>query len=414
MKSIVKQLDREQLTDIKIKLIIPDNILSQIKYLCSKIAAVEWSGILFYSVEGTITDPKNMLLTIEDILPMHKGTAAYTEYNFDEKVVEYMMDNEESEKWKIGHIHSHNNMGVYFSATDWSELEDNAPNHNLYLSLIVNNAMNFSAKTCFVVESADKKEFNFFAKNESGQKYKYKTKVMEMKGKTLVVYDNEVIAPTEISVEERFKAKVADIIKSAERRVTTYSLRSTPGLNGHRSWQDRQTNFNKNFPPRTPTRTKTYGKTKEEDRKNFTGWEATTENTKKVPGKVVTKNIKNVDREQDIEEFAKFVINTGNDPSPYATIEDVLDYYKQFGLSGKALAKSILDKYVTFYNTFFHEVPFKDEAQVFIEVTEEVIEEYELITTYHIKREYAESMLEPVILGLTALVEKIKEKEDIR
>lgn len=54
-----------------------------------------------------------------------------------------MEGNEHLEECRIGHIHSHNTMGVFFSGTDWGELEDNAPNHNYYLSLIVNNFMDF-------------------------------------------------------------------------------------------------------------------------------------------------------------------------------------------------------------------------------------------------------------------------------
>jgi hypothetical protein len=38
---------------------------------------------------------------------MHKGSAGYTEYDYDEEVVGFRMDNPESLKWKIGHIHSH-------------------------------------------------------------------------------------------------------------------------------------------------------------------------------------------------------------------------------------------------------------------------------------------------------------------
>ena len=46
----------------------------------------------------------------------------------------------------MGHIHSHNSMDVFFSATDMEELEDNSPNHAFYLSLIVNNAGDRMAK----------------------------------------------------------------------------------------------------------------------------------------------------------------------------------------------------------------------------------------------------------------------------
>ena len=87
-------------------------MLNQIKWLCKHIAKVEWSGVLFYSVVGSIKDPENMQITIEDILPMNKGTQAYTEYSFDERVLNHMMDTPGADDWKMGHIHSHNTMNV--------------------------------------------------------------------------------------------------------------------------------------------------------------------------------------------------------------------------------------------------------------------------------------------------------------
>lgn len=57
-------------------------------------------------------------------------------------------------------IHSHHNMTCFFSGTDMSELHDNAPNHNYYLSLIVNykedTGNNWCAKVAYVTE--EKKE----------------------------------------------------------------------------------------------------------------------------------------------------------------------------------------------------------------------------------------------------------------
>ena len=94
---------------------MPQKVFNQIQYLCQQIAKVEWSGILFYKTEGTIVDPSNYKIILEDILPLHKGTATYTEYTFDERVVEYLMENEHLEECKMGHIHSHNTMGKLFA-----------------------------------------------------------------------------------------------------------------------------------------------------------------------------------------------------------------------------------------------------------------------------------------------------------
>ena len=47
---------------------------------------------------------------------------------------------------------SHNNMAVFFSGVDNSELTDNAPNYNYYLSLIVNNKNEYCARIAFIGE----------------------------------------------------------------------------------------------------------------------------------------------------------------------------------------------------------------------------------------------------------------------
>ena len=58
-------------------------------------------------------------------------------------------------QWKVGHIHSHNVMRVFFSGTDMDELHDNAPSHNFYVSLIVNNLL-----TLYINESVLKESFS--------------------------------------------------------------------------------------------------------------------------------------------------------------------------------------------------------------------------------------------------------------
>ena len=87
---------------------------------------MEWSGILLYSVKGSIKEPEKMELHAEDIIPMDKGSQGATEYEynkksmfdtskFDDKHIDYVesMCDEHPEvlEWKVGHIHSHNNMG---------------------------------------------------------------------------------------------------------------------------------------------------------------------------------------------------------------------------------------------------------------------------------------------------------------
>lgn len=47
--------------------------MQKISYLCNKINNVEWSGILFYKVEGHPYNLETFSLNAVDILLMHKG-----------------------------------------------------------------------------------------------------------------------------------------------------------------------------------------------------------------------------------------------------------------------------------------------------------------------------------------------------
>jgi hypothetical protein len=169
MNVIKKQLQIVSLEN-KIQVFLPEQFTDKVKFLCSKISQVEWSGILFYEVEGTITKPEEMRLICRDILLMDKGTKTYTEYEFDETVVEYQMENPELLTCKMGHIHSHNSMATFFSGTDMEELQDNSPNHNFYFSLIVNNFMETCAKVSFVGKTSIT-NIKYQCKDENGSVY---------------------------------------------------------------------------------------------------------------------------------------------------------------------------------------------------------------------------------------------------
>ena len=78
-------------------------------YLCNKIPYQEWSGVLFYRVQGSIKDPENMICTLEDIYPMDKGSQTATDYEFDTSIFKHMEENN-LEDCVMGHIHSHNSM----------------------------------------------------------------------------------------------------------------------------------------------------------------------------------------------------------------------------------------------------------------------------------------------------------------
>lgn len=144
MKSQKNLLPLQHLTP-NLSLTINENLYKKIQYLCSKIDQVEWSGVLFWKYEGDLQNPETFKINAIDVFPMQKGSQTYTEFEFGPEVVDYMMANDILE-CKYGLIHSHNNMSTFFSGTDNEELQENAGNHNTYLSLIVNNRMEMCAK----------------------------------------------------------------------------------------------------------------------------------------------------------------------------------------------------------------------------------------------------------------------------
>jgi len=147
---------REQ-AGAKVKLIIPKEVDDKIKYLCRKINSVEWSGILFHTAEGDITKPSEMVITLRDVYLMDIGTGAATDFEYDpDTIVSIFSSNPEFMDYRMALIHSHVNMGVFFSGTDTDELQDNAGSFDFYLSLIVNNAGNRCAKVAFVAKEEKK------------------------------------------------------------------------------------------------------------------------------------------------------------------------------------------------------------------------------------------------------------------
>lgn len=363
---------------------MPQKVYNQIQYLCQQIAKVEWSGILFYKTEGSIQNPETFKIILEDILPLHKGTSTYTEYTFDERVIEFMEleGNEHLEECRIGHIHSHNTMGVFFSGTDWSELEDNAPNHNYYLSLIVNNFMDFCAKVCFIAEAKDE-TFTFEAKDEVGKKYTVSAGKYTVPPR-LIVYDCNIDSPKKnIEVNLTFTQKVKSIIEKAEKIVTSTakSFSKDTSVKPGEKWSKDQS-----------SREFDWDKKQEEEVEVFNGTFADA-------------------IEEFAEEFTMYVINTGNPIDDFQDLDDVCKFYDGNRITGAMLAGRVANTYVKSYQSYFN--LFGDEINdpiMFKKATEEVIWELEhvVLTT---KNKMISSMLEPSLETIKEILRKFL-KED--
>ena len=179
--------------------------------MCGKISQVEWSGVLFYSVKGSIKQFDKVEFTVEDIYLMNKGTKAYTEYDLDDDLIDYRMSNPQSLAWKIGMVHSHNSMASYFSGTDMSELNDNSEFHNYYLSLIVNNFEEMVAKVAF---RGNIKSYQ--CKDEVGKDWNLNLKVNRQ---VMFTFDCDIVVQEKAHfVEPSFSERLTQIIEKAEEK----------------------------------------------------------------------------------------------------------------------------------------------------------------------------------------------------
>lgn len=128
------------------KIVIPAEVEKKIRFLCKNIWDVEWSGVLFYKVEGAFED-KSLTIRCVDLFQMDIGTSTYTEFNVSPDMATYMVDHPELLEEGIyqGLIHSHNNMATFFSGTDTATLSAEGNDMAHFVSLIVNNAGKYTA-----------------------------------------------------------------------------------------------------------------------------------------------------------------------------------------------------------------------------------------------------------------------------
>ena len=142
-KKVLPKLEHREDT---FKIIIPEYVENKIRFLCNKIWTLEWSGVLFYKVEGGFND-KSLTIRCVDIYPMDIGTAGTTEFKVTPDISFYMTDHPELLEVGIyqGLIHSHNTMSSFFSGTDTATLQSEGMDMAHFVSLIVNNAGVYTA-----------------------------------------------------------------------------------------------------------------------------------------------------------------------------------------------------------------------------------------------------------------------------
>ena len=202
------------------KLVIPAEVERKIRFACQRVWNTEWSGTLFFTHEGSFEN-NDLVIRCVDIYIMDIGTQAYTEFDMNPDVIAYMCENPELLDCQMGLIHSHNNMSTFFSGTDTATLKEEGRDRNNFVSLIVNNAGNYTAAITRRVKSKSIKEtvsYEFFGDGEKHNTEEYKSKDNEIEWFYLNIVkegDNSSFQDMDARFEE-IKKRKAEKAKEAE------------------------------------------------------------------------------------------------------------------------------------------------------------------------------------------------------
>lgn len=84
---------------------------------------------------------------------MDLGTSGWTEFTMSPEVANYMADNPELFMCDMGLIHSHHNMGAFFSGQDVNTLQEEGDSTNCFVSLIVDTRGTYQAAITRKIET---------------------------------------------------------------------------------------------------------------------------------------------------------------------------------------------------------------------------------------------------------------------
>jgi hypothetical protein len=148
-------------------LVIPNKVGEQIRFLHEQVGNTEWSGFLLTHITGSLADIDNIKVLVNDIFLCDIGDPHRTEYtpadHIEDCFVQFPQYDyfEGKNKWdgdkklkglKMAQVHTHHNMGSFFSQTDLDDLNTNAGYHGLYISLIVTMDGRYKAKGAFIAK----------------------------------------------------------------------------------------------------------------------------------------------------------------------------------------------------------------------------------------------------------------------
>lgn len=134
------------------KLLVSPELEKKIRYYLDRFPSIEYSGTLFYTVSGSF-ETNDLVISAFDFLLQDIGTGAYTEFNQSPDVIGYMVEHPEllDETVYQGLMHSHHNMGAFFSGTDTSTLREEGSDRVHFVSLIIDTKGTYQAAITRVV-----------------------------------------------------------------------------------------------------------------------------------------------------------------------------------------------------------------------------------------------------------------------
>ena len=209
------------------KIIVEKSLEEQIRLMCALSPDKEWSGVLFYTAEGSLED-KSVVIRAKDFYLMDLGTGGYTEFKLgeDPSIARFMVDRDLFD-CKTGLIHSHNTMSAFFSGTDQNTLEKEGKDMPNFVSLVVNNAGKYVAAVTHKISTTFKgRAFSFY--NLFGEEYKRdEERDFEKTVETVNIFSLDVeVENIENPLIERFKKLKEDKEEEVRKKLSSYSAAS--------------------------------------------------------------------------------------------------------------------------------------------------------------------------------------------
>lgn len=359
-----------------IKLVITEEFLSLVKYFCRKIDQVEWSGMLFYDITGSIKEIEGMVITPRTIFLRDIGNHSTTGYDYDEECMNFVEKHDLFEA-KHGMIHSHHSMKVWFSNVDLDELQDNVANHNLYLSLIVNNYMEMDARVVFLAQPT-----YYSCPDENGNEYDLEVGKLS---KVMMAYPCNIIKPVDnYTVPEDVATNFAQVAEKHRKREAIKAAERHRQMQQAVQQQQGQ-GLNRGPAPIPSPARDVRGMFEEEIRQERGG-----------VFNVITEDFEEEDVEGPYDDFFAYALNGGahSQFDLQSTIEDIDENH-----TGDIVVDMVIKNYATYYEGFFEgdsdPNQFKGVLNEFLDVCNEHRQEYQWLT--------------PLGIGLTLILTKFEQ-----